>query len=99
MGDARFADLQAKCSKLVATEDSSSLIADIIEEAEDFVVQLADVQDFVEPCFPPSYKIFLFIFRQYHDQLNYMLVCVGHCAEQLANADILKVRCRTPGQF
>lgn len=87
----RFAYLEQKCSQLAVAEDTDNRIAIILDEAESFVAQLADVYDFVEPCFPPSYKIFTFIFKQYHQQLDSMLLYIGCCAEQLANADILRV--------
>ena len=54
--------------------------------------QLADIYDFVSPCFPPKYDMFRVIFRKYHEHMAFMLDCVGACAESLANADILKVR-------
>lgn len=37
------------------------------------------------------YRIFRTVFREYHQHLSYMLDCMGACAEQLSNADILKV--------
>ena len=54
--------------------------------------QLADIYDFVSPCFPPKYDMFRVIFRKYHEHMAFMLDCVGACAESLANADILKAR-------
>lgn len=54
-------------------------------------MQLADIYDYVTPCFPPEYHIFEVIFRQYHEHMAFMLDCIGACAEQLANSDILKV--------
>ena len=36
-------------------------------------------------------RIFRVVFREYHQHLSYMLDCMGACAEQLANSDILKV--------
>lgn len=55
------------------------------------MVQLADIYDYVTPCFPEKYRIFKVIFKEYHQHLSYMLDCIGACAEQLANSDILKV--------
>ena len=57
--------------------------------------QLADIYDFVSPCFPPKYDMFRVIFRKYHEHMAFMLDCVGACAESLANADILKARAAT----
>lgn len=91
MRDLRFARLQQQCSQLVSAQDTEHRIADIITEADSFVSELADVYDFVAPCFPPSYKIFTVIFKQYHDQLDKMLHYIGCCATELANADILRV--------
>ncbi len=54
-------------------------------------MQLADIYDYVTPCFPPEYHIFDVIFHQYHEHLAFMVDCIGACAEQLANSDILKV--------
>ncbi len=64
---------------------------EILDEAHEFVVQLADIYDYVTPCFPEKYRIFRVIFKEYHQHLSYMLDCIGACAEQLANSDILKV--------
>ena len=55
------------------------------------MVQLADIFDYVTPCFPEKYGIFKVIFKEYHQHLSFMLDCIGCCAEQLANSDILKV--------
>ncbi len=54
------------------------------------MVQLADIYDYVTPCFPEKYRIFRTVFREFHQHLSYMLDCMGACAEQLANSDILK---------
>ena len=54
-------------------------------------MQLADIFDYVTPCFPEKYGIFKVIFKEYHQHLSFMLDCIGCCAEQLANSDILKV--------
>jgi len=63
---------------------------EILDEAHESVVQLADIFDYVTPCFPEKYRIFRVIFKEYHQHLSYMLDCIGACAEQLANSDILK---------
>ncbi len=68
-----------------------ALQGDILDSAHEFVVQLADIFDYVTPCFPEKYGIFKVIFKEYHQHLSFMLDCIGCCAEQLANSDILKV--------
>ena len=68
------------------------LQGEILDEAHEFVVQLADIYDYVTPCFPEKYRIFRVIFKEYHQHMSYMLDCMGACAEQLANSDILKAR-------
>ena len=69
-----------------------ALQGEILDEAHEFVVQLADIYDYVTPCFPEKYRIFRVIFKEYHQHMSYMLDCMGACAEQLANSDILKAR-------
>jgi hypothetical protein len=67
------------------------LQGEILDSAHEFVVQLADIFDYVTPCFPEKYGIFKVIFKEYHQHLSFMLDCIGCCSEQLANSDILKV--------
>ncbi|KAL3132011.1 hypothetical protein ABBQ32_008631 [Trebouxia sp. C0010 RCD-2024] len=86
------APLLQRCSQLVAAgQDTDKRTNEILDDAHDFVAQLADIYDFVSPCFPEKYGIFYVIWKQYHEHLAFMLDCMGACAEQLANADILKV--------
>lgn len=86
------APLLQRCSQLAAAgEDTDKRTNEILDDAHNFVLQLADIYDFVSPCFPERYNIFHVIWKQYHEHLAFMLDCVGACAEQLANADILKV--------
>ncbi len=86
------APLLQRCSQLAAAgEDTDKRTNDILDDAHNFVSQLADIYDYVSPCFPEKYGIFHVIWKQYHEHLAFMLDCVGACAEQLANADILKV--------
>ena len=47
----------------------------------------------MSPCFPEKYRIFHVIWQQYHENLAFMMDCMGACAQQLANGDILKVTC------
>ena len=87
------APLLQRCSQLAAAgQDTDKHTNDILEDAHSFVSQLADIYDYVSPCFPEKYGIFQVIWKQYHEHLAFMLDCVGACAEQLANADILKVQ-------
>lgn len=58
------------------------------------LVQLAPIYDHVAPCFPPNYRIFGVICAEHHRQLSSMIDFIGLCAENLANADILKASCR-----
>ena len=86
------APLLQRCSQLVAAgQDTDKRTNEILDDAHNFVAQLADIYDFVSPCFPEKYGIFHVIWKQYHEHLAFMLDCMGACAEQLANADILKV--------
>ena len=90
------APLLQKCSQLAAAgQDTDKHTKEILEDAHGFVAQLADIYDYVSPCFPGKYGIFHTIWQQYHEHLAFMLDCVGACAEQLANADILKVCLQT----
>lgn len=86
------APLLQKCSQLAAAgENTDKKTNEILEEAHNFVMQLADIYDYVSPCFPEKYHIFHVIWRQYHENLAFMMDCMGACAQQLANGDILKV--------
>lgn len=53
--------------------------------------QLAPIYDHVAPCFPPEYRIFGVVCSEHHRQLSSMIDFIGLCADNLANADILKV--------
>ena len=91
------APLLQRCSQLAAAgENTDKRTNDILDDAHNFVSQLADIYDYVSPCFPEQYGIFHVIWKQYHEHLAFMLDCVGACAEQLANADILKVPSYVP---
>ena len=61
-------------------------------QAQVFVEELTSIYDNVVPCFPPSYKIFTVVFRQYHKQIDDVLYSIGCCTSSLANNDILKVK-------
>ncbi|KAK9827315.1 hypothetical protein WJX81_003676 [Elliptochloris bilobata] len=87
-----FAPLLRNCAQLAAAgENTDKRTNEILDKAHEFVVQLADIYDFVSPCFPEKYAIFRVIFAEYHQHLAFMLDCIGACAQQLANSDILKI--------
>ena len=73
-----------------AGENTDQRTSEILDDAHHFVVQLADIYDYVSPCFPEKYQIFSVIWQEYHQSMAFMLDCVGACSEQLANGDILK---------
>lgn len=56
--------------------------------------QLVPIYDHVAPCFPPSYRIFGVVCAEHHRQLASMIDFIGLCADNLANADILKAGLR-----
>ena len=88
-----FAPLLRNCAQLAAAgENTDKRTSEILDKAHEFVVQLADIYDFASPCFPENYAIFRVIFAEYHQHLAFMLDCIGACAQQLANSDILKAR-------
>jgi len=88
-----FAPLLRNCAQLAAAgENTDKRTNEILDKAHEFVIQLADIYDFVSPCFPEKYAIFRVIFTEYHQHLAFMLDCIGACAQQLANSDILKAR-------
>lgn len=90
-----FAPLLRNCAQLAAAgENTDKRTNEILDKAHEFVVQLADIYDFVSPCFPEKYAIFRVIFAEYHQHLAFMLDCIAACAQQLANSDILKARAR-----
>lgn len=87
------APLLQRCSQLAAAgQDTDQRTNEILGDAHNFVAQLADIYDFVLPCFPEKYGIFQIIWKQYHEHLAFMLDCMAACAQHLANADIFKVR-------
>ena len=44
-----------------------------------------------EDIFWFRYNIFQVIFCQYHEHMEFMLDCIGACADSLANSDIIQV--------
>lgn len=88
----RFAPLLQQCSQLIAAgENTDKRVSEILAEADEFVDQLAPIYDHVSPCFPPEYRIFGVVCAEHHRQLSSMIDFIGLCADNLANADILKV--------
>ncbi len=55
------------------------------------VAQLADVYDYVVPCFPPKFEIFKATQRLFHLQFAAMMDWLGVNADAMANADILHI--------
>ncbi|KAI3425101.1 hypothetical protein D9Q98_008479 [Chlorella vulgaris] len=87
-----FAPLLQRCSQLIAAgENTDQRVTEILDGADDWVAQLVPIYDHVAPCFPPSYRIFGVVCAEHHRQLASMIDFIGLCADNLANADILKV--------
>jgi exocyst complex component 3 len=87
-----FAPLLQRCSQLIAAgENTDARVTEILAEADEWVEQLAPIYDHVAPCFPPEYRIFGVVCSEHHRQLSSMIDFIGLCADNLANADILKV--------
>lgn len=54
-------------------------------------MQLADVSEYVQPCFPPDYRVFDLVIAEYVGHLRGVVDCIGACAGSMANEDILQV--------
>eukprot|EP00873_Tetraselmis_striata_P017379 jgi/Tetstr1/437643/TSEL_026310.t1 len=89
---ASFSGLLEQCSQLVADSGAEEVaVEDILAAADERLAELADVYDYVLPCFPPEYAVFGDIWQAYHRQFGAMLNMIGSLADALSNADILKV--------
>mmetsp|Transcript_19085 Transcript_19085/g.53180 ORF Transcript_19085/g.53180 Transcript_19085/m.53180 type:complete len:779 (+) Transcript_19085:187-2523(+) len=96
-----FAGLLEQCSMLSNTlpaaadsdEDDVTTVTvnDVLAHADELLGHMADVYDYVTPCFPPDYAIFEEIWSNYHRQFGSMLNMIGSKADDLGNSDILRV--------
>lgn len=68
-----------------------TFVPSMLEDATTLSYELAEIYDYVEPCFPPTFKIFPTIWARYHLQFASMLDALGLRASNISNRDILSI--------
>lgn len=68
-----------------------TFVSGMLEDATALSHELAQIYDYVEPCFPPSFKMFPTLWSRYHLQFASMLDSLGLKANNISNRDILSI--------